>query len=91
MDTAAEVPCDLEASPVQGQTASAVLDLQGQVVSRQHLPSSDAAILFQMLVQAAKVASEDFVRMTVTFNTVRYTVTRDAHFVYLVQTRAGSS
>jgi hypothetical protein len=80
---------DLETSPVQGQLASAVLDLEGHIV-RGQLSPHDASILFQMLVETGNLKGIDgFRRMTVTFASVRYVIARDEKHVYLVQTRAG--
>jgi hypothetical protein len=79
---------DLEASPVQGQIASAVLDLKGNFVKGQ-LASSDASLLFQIMVEAGSLNLEKFRRLTVTFSSVRYVVSRDEANVYIVQTRAG--
>jgi hypothetical protein len=79
---------DLEASPVQGQLASAVLDLRGNIVRGQLAPA-DTSTLFQMLVEAGSLSLEGFRRLTVTFPSVRYVVSRDETHVYIVQTRAG--
>jgi hypothetical protein len=79
---------DLDASPVQGQLASAVLDLKGQVV-RGQLDPQDASTLFQMLVEAASLKESSFRRLTVTFPNTKYIVARDESHVYIVQTRAG--
>lgn len=79
---------DLEASPVQGQLSSAVLDLQGNLL-RGPLPQQEAVILYQMLVEAGNLNDmSDFSRLTVTFPTsVRYVITRDQKYIYIVQTR----
>ncbi|CAB9496470.1 expressed unknown protein [Seminavis robusta] len=84
---------DLEASPVQGQLASAVLDLQGNMV-RGQLSPPDADTLFRMLVEAGSLETTmegagGFRRLTVTFSSIRYVVARDEEHVYIVQTRAG--
>ena len=79
---------DLESSPVQGQLASAVLDLQGNIVRGQLAPQ-DASTLFQMLAEAGSLDLDGFRRLTVTFPSVRYVVARDEAHVYIVQTRAG--
>jgi hypothetical protein len=87
---------DLEASPVQGQIASAVLDCNGTFLRGQLAPV-DASLLFQMLVDAGSVLQQqnstathgEFRRLTVTCRTVRYVVARDDNHVYIVQTRAG--
>jgi len=93
---------DLEASPVPGQVASAVLDLssRGEVV-RGSLPNpNDARTLYQMLVEVGNLTNLDgggggFKRMTVTLpgssssqSSTRYVVSLDETHVYIVQTRA---
>jgi len=84
---AAAPALDLESSPVQGQLASAVLDLQGHIV-RGQLSPHDASILFQMLVETGNLQGMDgFRRITVTYSSVRYVVARDDSHVYVVQTR----
>jgi hypothetical protein len=90
METMVAPALDLETSPVQGQLASAVLDLEGHVV-RGQLSPHDASILFQMLVETGNLKGIDssFRRMTVNFLSVRYVVARDEKNVYIVQTRAG--
>ena len=79
---------DLEASPVQGQLASAVLDLQGNIV-RGQLPPDEASTLYHMLVETANLELTGFRRLTVTFPSIRYVVARDEAHIYIVQTRAG--
>ena len=79
---------DLEASPVQGQLASAVLDLQGNIV-RGQLPPEEASTLYQMLVETANLELTGFRRLTVTYPSIRYVVARDESHIYIVQTRAG--
>jgi len=79
---------DLEATPVQGQLASTVLDLQGNIVRGQMEPQ-DASTLFQMLVEAGNLQLNKFRRLTVTYPTVRYVVTRDELHVYIVQCSSG--
>lgn len=78
---------DLETSPVQGQIASAVLDLKGNFVKGQ-LASSDASLLYQILVEAGSLNLEKFRRLSVTISSVRYNVSRDQTHVYIVQTKA---
>jgi hypothetical protein len=89
VDTTALPAVDLEASPVQGQLASAVLDLQGNLI-RGQLPAQDADTLFQMLVEAGALRNMEggFRRLTVTCSTIRYVVARDEAHVYIVQARA---
>jgi hypothetical protein len=83
---------DLEATPVPGQLASAVLTLHGEII-RGQLASNDAALLFQMLMEVGAQESQEtdrnhsFRRLTVTFSKVRYVVVRDDSHVYMVQTR----
>ena len=80
---------DLESSPVQGQLASAVLDLEGNMIGGQ-LPAHDASTLFSMLSEAGSFLDLDgFRRLTVTFPSVRYVVARDETHVYIVQTKTG--
>lgn len=79
---------NLENSPVPGQLATAVLDLQGTYVqgSSHELAERDAAILFEMFSQSSKIDS-GVQRLCVSFTGHRYVVTRDASHVYIVQTR----
>jgi len=77
---------DLEASPLHGQMASAVLDLQGNLVRGGALP--DAAMLFEMLSEVGTLPLSSFRRMTVSFPSMRYIVSRDESHVYIVQTKA---
>ena len=80
---------DLEASPVQGQLASAVLSVNGQLL-RGPLAPHDASILYQMLVEAGNLKNlqhDNFTRLTVTFPSVRYVVARDEDHIFIVQTR----
>ena len=79
---------DLEVSPVQGQIASAVLDLKGNRIKGQ-LSSGDTTLLFQILVEAGSLNLEKFRRLTITYSSVRYVVSRDESHVYIIQTRAG--
>lgn len=77
---------DLESSPVSGQMASAVLDLEGNLL-RGQVPESEASILFEMFSQSAKV-SNDIQRISVSFASgYRYVMTRDETHVYIVQAR----
>ena len=90
METSSIPALDLEATPVQGQVASAVLDLQGHIVRGQLSTEHDAEILYKMLVEAGNLPSlqgGDFSRMTVTFPTTRYIVARDQAHIYIVQAR----
>ena len=77
---------DLENSPVPGQLAAAVLDLQGTYLRGQALSEHDAAILFEMFSQSSKVSS-DVQRLCVSFSGHRYVVTRDETHVFIVQAR----
>lgn len=84
METVSPV-LDLASSPVPGQMASAVLDLQGNLL-RGQIPQHDANILFEMYSQSAKV-SKDIQRLSVSFTANRYVMTRDESHIYIVQTR----
>ena len=87
MEAAVPPPAlDLENSPVPGQLATAVLDLQGAHVRGQDISEKDAAILFEMFSQSSKV-SANVHRLCVSFSGYRYAVTRDETHVYIVQTR----
>lgn len=77
---------DLEASPVPGQQASAILDLQGNRI-RGPLSEKDCSLLYQMLVEAGNLKLESFSRMTVSFQTTRYIVARDASHIYIAKVR----
>jgi hypothetical protein len=79
---------DLELSPIQGQLASAIVNLQGQVV-RGTLPHEDARLLYQMLAETSAL-QKPVRRLTVAYPSVKYIVARDEHHVYIVQTRAMS-
>jgi hypothetical protein len=77
---------DLEATPVPGQLASAVLDLDGNVVSMSGATSgsdgvskNDVVVLYQMLLETGHLLTRglldggnSFRRFTVTFSTMRY-------------------
>lgn len=77
---------DLDSSPIPGQLAHAVLDLEGRKL-RGSIPEKDATILFQMLEEAADVP--DVQRLTVTLVGTRFVVSRDEAHVYIVQTQSG--
>lgn len=77
---------DLEASPFQGQQASAMLDLQGNII-RGPLSEKDCSLLYQMLVEAGNLKLESFSRMTITFQSARYIVARDISHIYMVKVR----
>ena len=78
---------DLDLSPIQGQLASAVVNLNGDVI-RGNLPPDDARLLFQMLTETSAL-DKPVRRLTVTYPSVKYIVARDETHVYIVQTRAG--
>ena len=78
---------DLDLSPIQGQLASAVVNLKGDVI-RGTLPPEDARLLFQMLAETSTL-NKPVRRLTVTYPSVKYIVARDEAHVYIVQTRAG--
>lgn len=77
---------DLDALPVPGQLASAVLDQKGTLLKGKLSPH-DASILYQMLVTCGSLPLERFRRLTVTFSTSRYVVSRDETHIYVVKTR----
>lgn len=91
--TASEHPppaVDFEATPVQGQLGSAIMDLNGQVVRNSGLLStSQALLLYKMLLEVGMLEEDGagFKRMTVSFQSTRYSVTRDNSYVYIVQTQ----
>lgn len=74
---------DLDDSTVQGQIASAVMDLKGNMVRGK---MQDAPLLFEMLVEAGALSLTSFRRLTVCFPETRYVVSRDPTHVYIVQT-----
>jgi hypothetical protein len=90
---------DLEAAPVPGQQAAAVLTLQppGHVVGGS-LPPHVVRILWQIWVESALVASSSSTagmtltaapaveRLSVSYGGQRYVVTRDDKHLYMVQT-----
>lgn len=79
---------DLDVSPIQGQIAWAVLDLQGTVLKATgEFPQQDVTLLFQMLLESTKLAEDGFRRLTVSLATCRYLISIDAKHIYLVQTR----
>jgi hypothetical protein len=77
---------NLETSPVPGQSHCAVLDLHGNRVHGD-LSKHDATILYQMLVEVGSLALQKFRRMTVTFSSSRYILSRDENYVYIVKVR----
>jgi hypothetical protein len=83
------IAVDFEATPVQGQLGSTILDLSGNVIRNSGLLStSQALLLYKMLLEIGMLNQEgDFQRMTVTFQSSRYSVTRDEHYIYIVQTQ----
>jgi hypothetical protein len=78
---------DLDANPIQGQQACAVMDLKGQLI-RGSMNQEDASILFQMLVEVGSLGEPSFRRLTVSFAHTRYIVARDETHVYIAQTRS---
>ena len=83
---------DLDVSPIQGQTAFAVLDLQGRVVKTSgDFPEQDVRLLFQMLLESTNLVVETqdggFRRLTVSLASSRYLVSLDESHIYLVHTR----
>ena len=85
---------DLEASPLQGLLASAVLDRQGDLVRGGLTVPADASILFQMLSEVGSLPQQQqihssFRRLTVSFpsRNFRYILSRDETHVYIVQVK----
>ncbi|GKY94242.1 hypothetical protein MPSEU_000390000 [Mayamaea pseudoterrestris] len=78
---------DLDSSPIQGQLASAVLNLKGELVRGNLSSEQDARLLYQMLAETAAL-DKPIRRLTVTLSSVKYIVARDETHVYIVQTRA---
>jgi|Transcript_18810 hypothetical protein len=80
---------DLVASPVQGQLGSTIMDLNGQIVQQSGLLApAQASLLYKMLLEVGILKEEGaFRRMTVSFQSTRYSVTRDINYVYIVQTQ----
>jgi hypothetical protein len=76
---------DLDASPLQGQLASAVLTLKGEMVSGK-LPKIQARLLYEMLTETGSL-DKPIRRLTITYSSMKYTVARDASHVYIVQSR----
>ena len=80
---------DFEATPVQGQLGSTIMDLDGQMVRNSGLLSpNQATLLYKMLLEVGMLNEKGaFQRMTVAFQSTRYSVTRDQTYVYVVQTQ----
>lgn len=83
---AADPAFDLDASPVPGQSASCVLDLEGKII-RGQLGEKQAALLYQMLVECGNLNLNSLGRITVSLSSVRYAITRDANHIYIAQMR----
>lgn len=80
---------DLEATPVQGQLACSVLDLDGNIVGGQ-MNQHDSSLLFQMLVESTNLEERvRFRRVTVTFTNTRYVVSMDESHIYIIHTSLG--
>ena len=86
---------DLEASPLQGQLASAVLDARNGKLVRGSLPQpEDATILFEMLSEVGSLPQQQlcssFRRLTVSFpsRNFRYVLSRDATHIYIAQVKS---
>jgi hypothetical protein len=88
MATSAATFLDLDVSPIQGQTAWTVLDLQGNLLKTSgEFPEQNVGILFQMLMESTNLVTEGFRRLTVSLASSRYLVSTDETHIYLVQTR----
>lgn len=79
---------DFEATPVQGQLGSVVLDLNGQAVrTNGQISGNQASVLYKMLLEVGMLPEEGFKRLTVSFPSTRYSVARDETHVYIVKTQ----
>lgn len=83
---------DPETSPIPGQQAWAILDLQGTLVRSSSAEApilQDAKTLYGMLVESTPLVSsrDGLKRMTINFANLRYVVARDDHHIYLIQTK----
>mmetsp|Transcript_20848 Transcript_20848/g.26932 ORF Transcript_20848/g.26932 Transcript_20848/m.26932 type:complete len:101 (-) Transcript_20848:120-422(-) len=81
---------DLDANPLGGQVASAVLDLKGNIVQGK-LPQNAASVLFAVMQETGQLSLQGGTvqRITVTLATSRYVVARDESHVYISQLRLG--
>lgn len=80
---------NLDSNPIAGQTASAVLDLNGQIVQGGLSPST-ASILFSIMQESAQLPlakKEAIQRVTVTLENCRYVLARDDTHLYIAQTK----
>jgi hypothetical protein len=84
---------NLEASPIEGQVGSAVLDLQGNVVAttsshHQSIDSAATKLLYQIFLEAGSLHLPSFRRITISASTanndIRYILTRDDAYIYIV-------
>lgn len=77
---------DLDQTPIQGQTGWALLDLHGNVlVLSDGMTESNVSILYQMLLETSSLHESDFRKLTVSFSTSQYLVSRDEQYIYLVE------
>ncbi|KAL3939967.1 MAG: hypothetical protein SGBAC_005393 [Bacillariaceae sp.] len=89
---------DLDQTPIQGQTGWALLDLNGNVlVLSGGLSDANLSILYQMLLETTNICSnvggagasaggDDFRKLTVSFSSSQYLVSRDENHIYVVET-----
>lgn len=82
---------DLELSPLPGQMGFAILNVQGIEVKSHQFSLEDSKLLFQMLLvwntTTSTTTTTPLQRLVVTFSTCRYLVTREEHYIYIVQTK----
>ncbi|CAJ1954756.1 unnamed protein product [Cylindrotheca closterium] len=79
---------DLDQTPIQGQTGWALLDLNGNVlVLSGSLPEANLTVLYQMLLETTSLVNDkDFRKLTVSFQSQQYLVSRDENHIYVVET-----
>ena len=79
---------DLDQTPIQGQTGWALLDLNGNVlVLSGGLLEANLTVLYQMLLETTSlVKGNDFRKLTVSFKSCQYLVSRDDNHIYVVET-----
>jgi hypothetical protein len=89
--TLMEPAIDLDANPLAGQVASAVLDLKGDLVRGKlsKLSQTTASILFGRMQETGQLNLQDdpVQRITVALSSSRYVVARDENHVYIAQLR----
>mmetsp|Transcript_26103 Transcript_26103/g.38265 ORF Transcript_26103/g.38265 Transcript_26103/m.38265 type:complete len:94 (+) Transcript_26103:90-371(+) len=78
---------DLEASPIQGQVGSAVMDLDGRILQcGGAMSDASAVILYKVMAEVGVLKHNEIIeRITVAFEGMQYVVTRDQTYVYAIQ------